>query len=212
MKYSYITTAIPLLLLGSMAANAASSSTEFKVSGELNSKSLCDVIAGNGGVIELGKIQASAVREIETGLPSTIMDFEIKCSEKTQVSFQLIDNKAGTSGRDGPQNYGLGYINGTGKLGFYTMLAYEGSVDGIQQNLFSSETPTSASSSSPSVTITQGMYHGWVHYNTAVASGNNFKLKFMINPSLSSKDKMNGPLTEGAQLDGSATMNLLYGI
>lgn len=212
MKHSYIATAIPLLLLGSMAANAASSSMEFKVSGELNSKSLCHVLAGNGGVIELGKIQASNVRDTDTPLSNTHLDFEIKCSEKTQVSFQLIDNKAGSSGREGPSNYGLGYVNGTGKLGYYNMQAYEGSVDGISRNLFSSHTPTSATSTSQLVTITQGMYHGWVQDGTAVASGNNFKLKFIISPWLSSLDKMNGPLTEGAQLDGSATINLLYGI
>lgn len=70
MKYTYIATAIPLLLLGSMAVNAASS-TELKVGGELTSKSACNVIAGSGGVFELGKIEASTVQDKDVALASS---------------------------------------------------------------------------------------------------------------------------------------------
>lgn len=212
MKYTYIATAIPLFLLGSMAVNAASS-TELKVGGELTSKSACNVIAGSGGVFELGKIDASTAQDKDVALSSSEMLFHIKCDEKTQVNFQFIDNKAGTNSTDADAYFGLGTVNGTGKLGYYTLTALNGSVDGHQKNFYITQKISgSAPHSIPILTIHKGMFNGWVDKGIDTASGNDFRFSLKINPWIASKDKMNGPLTEGVRLDGSATINLFYGI
>lgn len=214
MKYMYVTTAIPLLLLGGMSVNAASSPTNLKVGGELTSKSACNLNVDRGGVFELGKITASAVKDKSVALKSSTMNVNIKCDEETYVTSQVVDNKEGTASLSGIYYFGFGNVNGTGKLGFYTLKAYEGRVDGRSSKIYTSEVLNGAApSAAPLVTIPKNKYVGWVDEGgTAAASGRDFELSLMLEPTIASREEMKGILTEGVSLDGSATVNLFYGI
>jgi hypothetical protein len=213
MKYIYVTTVMPLLLLGSMSVNAATSAN-LKVGGELTSKSACNLNVDRGGVFELGKITASTVQDKEVALKSSTMNVNILCDEETQVTYQVIDNKEGTASRAELQYFGFGNINGAGKLGFYTLKAYDGRVDGRNSKFYISDQITGGAPNALTlVTIMKNKFVGWVDGEiNAAASGRDFKLSLMLEPTIASKEEMNGILTEGVRLDGSATVSLFYGI
>lgn len=215
MKYMYITTVVPLFLLGSMSANAVSSPANLKVGGELTSKSACNLNVDRGGFFDLGKIEASTVQQDKSvALNSSSLNVNVKCDEETYVTSQLIDNKEGTASRSGPYFFGFGNVNGAGKLGFYTLKVYEGSVDGHSRKFYTNEVLSgSAPSAAPMVQIPKNHFVGWVDEGgVSAASGRDFKLTLLLEPTIASRKEMNGVLTEGIILDGSATVNLFYGI
>ncbi|MEX2941259.1 DUF1120 domain-containing protein [Serratia fonticola] len=213
MKYKHFATAIPLLMLGTISAKAASLTTELKVGGELTSKSTCDVNVDGGGIFDLGRISASTVKDTDVPLPTSSMNVNITCAEKVQVTYQIIDNKEGTASTEGENNFGFGNINGTGKLGYYTLMAYSGNVDGRDSRFYSSEQIAGlAPNSLPLITIPKKKFVGWVDQGGYAAKGQVFRLSLMISPVLAPIGKMNGGLNEGTSLDGSATVNLFYGI
>lgn len=215
MKHSHIATVISLLLLGSMSANANQSSTELKVGGELTSKSVCNINIGNGGVFNIKKITASTIKDKDIDLETSVMSLNINCDEKIQVSYQIVDNKNGTASTPGDDNFGLGNVNGTGKLGYYKLSAFSGMVDGSQSHIYISDTKLPEggipASTAPIRNVVKDSFMGWVN-DGRVSSGTNYRLQFMISPVLASIEKMNGNITENTSLDGSATVNLFYGI
>ncbi|WP_273855331.1 DUF1120 domain-containing protein [Serratia liquefaciens] len=215
MKKTHLAGAMSLLLLAT-AAQAAPLSTELKVGGELSPKGACTVQLGSGGIVDLGKIKAGSVGdELETPLQASQVAFHISCEKETRVTYTIADNKQGSESKPGQNNFGFGNVNGSGKLGYYTIKAIQGTVDNSITMLFNSMNNNGqAPVSMPMMTLEKEKYHGWLApgSNVRVASGKDYKINFWIQPMMGSKKDMNGPLTEDTALDGSATINLFYSI
>ena len=108
------------LVLGMAAAHAAPPTAELKVKGKLGVP-ICNITAPDNGVYDLGRISAVQVKPgtTITSLPTMSKTWIVNCDSPTYLSYRAIDNRTATSSTI---NYGLGFINGTGKIGYYTVL------------------------------------------------------------------------------------------
>ena len=200
----------------SMATQAAPPSAELKVKGKLGVPS-CTVIAPDGGIYDLGKISATNVKSgaVVTTLTPITKNWSVACDSQTYLSFGSVDNRnTSVSDTSSISNHGLGFINGTGTIGYYTLVMSNPMVDGIQTSVFSVSASGGVSAGSQSFALaTNGPRRAWsiAGTNTQIA-GKVFSADFKVTPTLAGTTAMNGPITEDANIDGSVTMNFAFGI
>ncbi|HDL8262643.1 TPA: DUF1120 domain-containing protein [Yersinia enterocolitica] len=197
----------------SVAVQAAPPSAELKVKGKLGVPS-CTVIAPDGGIYDLGKISATNVKSgiATTVLPTMTKTWTINCDAITYLSYTSIDNRlASVSDTSTTRNYGLGNINGTGKIGFYTATLSNSRVDGNSTSMYY-RLSTGVATAGSSLFLIDSYYYGFSNASAVAIAGKSFSTDITITPTLAGTTTMNGPITEDATIDGSVTMNFSFGI
>ncbi|WP_411754905.1 DUF1120 domain-containing protein [Serratia sp. (in: enterobacteria)] len=214
MKKNLLTlTAVSSLLLS--AATLASESAEIKVIGEITTAT-CEVTMTNNGVFDFGKISQSMVKEDSSSLLGTKDQggVRVKCSAPTALTFTTTDNRLGTASYNtGKRGFGLGNVNGTGKLGFYYLNLSEPTVDGVASKLLQASEGSIQTMESAKF-IEQGKRFGWAPASgvNELAVGKDFTFSMSAQAHLAGKSDMNGTLGEDTNLDGSATMEFGFGL
>lgn len=207
-------TAISSLLLST--ASLAAPSAEIKVTGELVAPT-CQVTLNNNGVYDYGNISHTLV---DTNKPVSLgaksggeTDLHVNCSSPTALTFKVIDNRLGTASVAGNQNLGLGNVNNTGKLGYYQVKALLGRVDGILSPLFMTSGNTIPEGNG-TVLLEHGKRLGWRDPSNSheQAIGKDFTAMLIVEAFLAKRGDLNGPLGEGVNLDGSATLEFGFGL
>lgn len=197
------------LILGMGIAHAAPPSAELTVIGTLTVPT-CTVAAADDGTYDIGKISASLVKpSANMPLSPISKTWTITCDADTYLNFKPLDNRSATASTTGTTNFGLGLVNETGKIGFYTVTMKNASVDGSDSSVFSSASTTVSSSSS--VVVNSANRNGW-STGALQKSGKLFVADLEVAPTLASSVVMNGPVTDDADIDGSLTLNFAYGI
>lgn len=198
-----------------MAGNslAAGPTAEIKVVGELISPT-CEVKLPFGGVFDYGSIshtQISKDQPVSLGLSNT-GEMEIKCDAETSLTFNVIDNRQGTASVTGAQHFGLGNVNGTGKLGYYKVAVYLPRVDYGDSRLFITSN-SAITSTSPKVDLEPGKRTGWAPASgNTLAIGKNFSAMMYVEAFLAKSGDMHGGIGEGTNLDGSTTLDFAFGL
>ncbi|HEF4757823.1 TPA: DUF1120 domain-containing protein [Pseudomonas putida] len=127
-----------ILLAGSASAFAASS-VDLTVTG-LITPSACTPTLANGGVVDYGKISAKDLNaDKTTPLGEKGVELYVTCDAATLVALEPKDNREGSSSVDGKQNFGLGLINGTEKLGRMALYLDATIADGVSVRRIRSE-------------------------------------------------------------------------
>ncbi|CAI1517301.1 TPA: DUF1120 domain-containing protein [Serratia fonticola] len=206
-------TALSSLLLS--AATLAAPSAEIKVTGELITPT-CDVTLDKNGVFDYGKINQTLINDKQaTSLGNALDDtVKVQCSAPTLLTFKLTDNRLGTASMAGNKYFGLGNVNGNGKLGYYTLKGQIGYVDGEPASIIVvSPNGTISSAPQPSA-FEHDQRLGWrkMAYPTELAVGKNFELPLNLEAFLAKKSEMQGGISEDVNLDGSATIEFGFGI
>ncbi len=200
---------LPILAVGISTAQAAAPTAELKVTGTLTVPS-CTVTSANDGVYEIGKISATMVKPAaNTPLETMSKTWTITCDAETYLNFKPVDNRADTASLAAAANFGLGSVNTTGKIGYYTVAMKNATVDGASSSVFSSA--TSSITSTTATNISTANRSGW-SAGTLQKSGKVFTADLDVTPNLASSAMMNGPVTEDSDIDGSLTLNFAYGI
>ncbi|CNH07686.1 beta-fimbriae major subunit [Yersinia aldovae] len=204
-------TVLSSLILGINIANAAAPTAELKVTGTLTVPS-CTVVAPANGVYDIGKLSSSLVK---SGTATTVLapitkSWTVNCDADTYLNFTPVDNRAATSSAVATTNFGLGTVNTTGKIGYYTAQIKNGNVDGKASSLFTSATSTFTLT--PTANLTTGMRTGWSSAANTQSTGKIFTADITVTPVLAGTTTMAGPITEDAEIDGSMTMNFAFGI
>ncbi|HGF6561155.1 TPA: DUF1120 domain-containing protein [Providencia alcalifaciens] len=203
-------TALSTLMM-SATTLAAISAPELKVQGELIVPA-CKVVAGNNGVYDLGKLSPSLVKPSESSqLSSKTQLWNIDCDAETFLSFSVTDNREGTASYSGSEYFGLGNVNGTGKIGYYRVSMKAATVDGANSSVYGTTSSTSFTAS-PSVYLAKGKQMGWAAAANQQKSGSKFTTLLSVEPALASSTQMGGPVTDSAKLDGSMTLNFAFGL
>ncbi len=198
------------LLWAATLAYAAPPSTELTVTGELVVP-LCTVAAADEGIYDLGKIPATMIKpNAETVVTALTKNWTITCDAETYLSLTPSDNRASSSTNTGTGYFGLGNVNGSGKIGTYSVDILNGTVDGVKSNLYVSA--TAAISPQASVRMHKGYRNGWAATTNLQKSGKIFAADLKVTPVLASSLTMNGPVTEDTNIDGSMTLNFAFGI
>ncbi|OVZ89769.1 fimbrial assembly protein [Yersinia frederiksenii] len=208
----YKLTVLASLIL-SVASQAATPTTELKVKGKIGVPS-CTVIAPNNGVYDMGRLSATNVKAgtTVTVLPEMKKNWTITCDSTTYLSLSSVDNRlASVSDTTSTRNYGLGNINRTGKIGFYTVILSNASVDGTSTSMYY-RVGTGAATLGTSLYLVNGYTYGWSNSTSTANFGKTFSADIAVTPTLAGTSTMNGPITEDSNIDGSLTMNFSFGI
>ncbi|QOQ73513.1 DUF1120 domain-containing protein [Pseudomonas poae] len=116
-----ITLAATLIIMGAGSVFAASS-TDLAVTG-LITPSACVPTLSQGGVADYGKIAARDLQISQpTPLPATTLQLNVNCSAATLFALNGVDNRPGSSIDVDSSSYGLGFINGTEKVGSFLVV------------------------------------------------------------------------------------------
>ncbi|CNE86877.1 beta-fimbriae major subunit [Yersinia rohdei] len=204
-------TVLSSLISGINVANAATPTAELKVIGTLTVPS-CTIIAPDEGVYDLGRLSSSLVKSgtATTALTEQTKTWTVNCDADTYLNFTPVDNRAASASAVATNNFGLGNVNETGKIGYYNTVIKQGTVDGKASNLFSSATSTFAVATA--VFLTTGLRTGWSSAANTQSSGKVFTADIAVRPYLAGTTGMGGPITEDVKIDGSLTMNFAFGI
>ncbi|EKN6241153.1 DUF1120 domain-containing protein, partial [Yersinia enterocolitica] len=195
-------TALSYLIFGFNAANAKAPTAELTVKGQVSPPG-CIIMAPDGGVYNVGEIAGHTVKPSAlTVLPSITKNWSVICDAETYVSVTGSDNRAGSSTSGG--RYGLGFVNGAGKIGDYGVYFSNAKVDGTAK-YFRKQEEAAAAILSLSIGPLNGL--SWVHANATKAPGKVFSADIEVMPRLGSVADMKGPITENVKIDGSMTLS-----
>lgn len=201
-----------VMMMSVGAAMAASMSPELKVKGQIATPS-CEVSLGNQGVFDYGKIGNSMIKpSATTALESKSTIVKVNCEAETFLNFSVIDNRASSSSLASSTSFGLGNVNGTGKLGYYKLRLVSGTIDNAQTLVYSTNKGSLSFAAEQSVYADKNKVTGWAKSANVQASGKAFSSALVVEPVLASSKDMGGPVTDNVKLDGSATLNFSYGL
>ncbi|WP_447883447.1 DUF1120 domain-containing protein [Serratia fonticola] len=205
--------ALSLSILSWGTAQASSAPTaELKVVGQLSVPS-CTVVVPDGGVYDLGKISASLVKAgtAQTQLQEITKNWTVACDAETYLKVNAIDNRADTvvGGVGNNNRFGLGSVNGSGKIGIYNILMSAVKVDGKDTKLFF---VGSSNAAADSYYLTSSPALAWGSATNVFTTGKVFSADFTVEPKLGGASDMKGAINDNVKIDGSVTLNFAYGI
>lgn len=215
MKKSIMVVGLFSISLFAFAVNAQGNTltSELKVTGEIVAPK-CSVLAPDNGIYDFGQISVTLIkRAATTDLAPITKTWSVTCEEDTYLSFSVVDNRVGTAAIVGASNFGLGMVNGRGKVGYFKAKMTDPKVDGTAAKIYSS--PSGSLNDFTIVNgdanFTRGRNLGWGS-NTAMRSGKTFTSNIVVTPTLASMEDMGGPITDNVVLDGSMTMTFSFGL
>ena len=131
---------VAAIALAAVGQAMAASSVDLSVKGSITPAACTPTLSG-GGVVDHGKISYSDLnRSRDTKLPSVTMPLTVKCTASTLFAINTSDNRAGSSSEwsGGPSSFGLGFVNGDVKVGFYMLKMNNSKADGVPQAVIES--------------------------------------------------------------------------
>lgn len=211
MKKNVISAGIIAVIMN-MGSAMASMSPELKVQGQMAVPS-CQLSLQNGGVFDFGKISNSLIStNSATALTTKVSQVMVDCEAETFLSFTVVDNREGTASNSSTTNFGLGAVNGDGKLGYYRLTALAANVDGSSSQLYSATKGSTSFPAAQGANVDKNKIIGWALADNIQRSGKKFSTLLSVEPFLASSKDMGGPITDNVKLDGSATLNFAYGL
>ncbi|MCC8362793.1 DUF1120 domain-containing protein [Lysobacter sp. A6] len=203
-------------LLAAVSTSAHAQSTGVVTLGGTIVPSTCTVTLSNGGVYNIGDIDASTLNQ------ATVKDLaffdqaaEIRCSGPTQFALTAADNKDGTEAN--PQNFtfGLGQTTTGAKIGHFKLHVVPASVivDGSAGTMIQSTNLSTWATLNPPWWV-QASSAGAARYRAfgSAASGpvaaTTVDFTLQVTPSINSRNALQ--LTGQETMDGSATITIEY--
>jgi len=212
MKKTVISASVMAIAMMANHVSAASMSPELKVKGQMAVPS-CQVSIVNDGVFDLGKLSNSLISSsAASSLAKSQKQLVVNCEAETFLNFTVVDNREGTASAADSANFGLGSVNGSGKLGYYKVNVLNATVNGVSSALYSVKKGTTSFSTVSSAYIDKNNVTGWAKAGNVQNSGKLFAAILQVEPYLASAKDMNGPITDNVKLDGSSTLSFAYGI
>jgi hypothetical protein len=205
--------ALVLAALITIPFKSYAQSAELYVKGTISNPGTCKISSSNNGTYEFGKVDISLIQETERAPISSAQSatWTVACDTTTYVRLSTSDMEKSSAPDPATQFFGLGTINGDGKIGQYTVLAKNPVVDG-NDALFSSNSPTIEGK--PENLLHHGTYSTWAQKNDgkSAASGRDFKVDLEVSAWLASKAEMKGLPTDGTPLNGHLTLTFTQGL
>jgi type 1 fimbria pilin len=214
MKTHIVNLTVFSTLILSLAVQAATPSAELKVKGTIGIPT-CTIDAPDGGIYNVGEISSANVKTgtAVTELASISKTWTVTCDSMTYLSLTAIDNrKASISDTTEVHNFGLGLVNGSGKIGFYQTEMSHARVDGVSSLLYYIDENNVFKGGHSLETLRDNYRFGWSENTTTAKVGKVFSVDLTVIPTLAGSATMGGAITENINIDGSTTMNFAFGI
>lgn len=182
---------------------------------DIGSIPTCDVTAPEGGQYIFSQLHASLFQSQQTtSLPEITKTWIVNCTDSAMLQVRFQDNQqssAPVSDATGTL-FGLGFVNNTGRLGYYQLTLSEPEVDSNKVSLYQLEGERIQDKKSAKYTVQQGKGYGWTENGIDPLSGKMFSVNIAVSPVLNSLQLTQGPLVNGAELDGQAELYFSFGI
>ncbi|KVK89282.1 hypothetical protein WJ44_28450 [Burkholderia ubonensis] len=200
------------LAMGAASAHADTPSAELKVIGSIDAPT-CTVNPVNDGVYDFGPISNTLIKlgNEHTALDPITQTWTVSCDSSTYLTFTVEDNRKDTASIVNTTYFGLGSVNDTGKLGYYTVKLKKPQVDGSDARTFAGTSPSN-NTETPLYDAASGLKHGWSTVSGQLQAGTVFTADLEVSPMLGGSGNMNGVPTERVDLDGSLTLTFSYGL
>ena len=204
-------------LLACAQAVAAVDPSDLKVTGTIKTP-VCTVNAGdNNGTYDYGKISTTLIKPGTTHTPLTkqTQTWTVDCNADTYITYTPIDNEHDSVSNPGTSSFGLGYINETGKIGYYSVKMSGGKVDGVDVQMMFADKGATYGTSQATSTLNLGTIFSWTSDNGTRSypkAGKLFVMDVAVEPFLAGSTTMNGSVKESVPLHGSVTLNYAFGI
>ncbi|WP_176091189.1 DUF1120 domain-containing protein [Burkholderia ambifaria] len=198
-------------MLFAVAAHAEAPTAELRVTGKIDVPG-CTLSVPDDGTYDFGRISPSIIKSSgTTQLTPITKSWTAQCDASTYLSFKVTDNRKDTVSVANYYSFGLGSVNGNGKLGYYGIKMENGQVDGKKTQVYATVSSAVVGASSISVFNNSGYRHGWAN-GSIPAIGKDFTVDLTVTPTLADTKTMGGALTDSVNLDGSATLTFAFGI
>lgn len=199
-----------LLLTGASSVFAASS-TDLTVKGSIT-PGACTPSLADSGTVNYGTIPAKDLNETSrTKLVDKSIQLTVKCDEAVQFAISAADNRPGTAEEDSPLSFGLGLINGNQKLGSYYLSFRNPTTDHSVDVIHSSNEGASWHSF---FDIDYMERNDWIAFDDPTVGGRtpaflqNLTVDIRLLTQIAPANTLT--LTSEVQLDGSATLQIVY--
>lgn len=196
----------------SAIAYAAPPTAELKVIGKIEAP-ICTVNAPDNGTYDFGRISPTLVKPTATTtLTPMTKTWTVACDADTYLSFSVVDQREASASLVNATAFGLGNVNGTGKIGYYNVAMSGGTVDGAATQHFTVVSGSGSFYTYNTVNVTKGYNMGWGTGTNTLKSGKVFTSNLTVTPVLASAATMGGAITSTVDLDGLITMRFAFGI
>ena len=204
------------IAVGVFGAATAASSVDLSVKGSIT-PAACTPILSKGGVVDHGKISINDLNPAEhlsTILPVATLALAVNCAASTLVAIKSRDNRAGSSAEwDGfTQNFGLGFVNGDTKVGWYLLKMDSALAGGVTHSLIESADGKTWFNADSKGQVWQP---GWLRSVATAASSTalpvplqNLTVDLYIETTIQPRRHL--PTGQEIPIDGSATLDIVY--
>jgi hypothetical protein len=201
------------LLAGGVAHAQAVNPSPLTVQGTITVPSCTVIQPNNDGVYDFGEVASSSLSTSRKDLPPQSKTWTVDCgSTDTYMTYTATDNDAASALVAGNIYYGLG-LNGSNKIGYYTVTMENGLVDGTPTSVYWQHIGSpSAGSPAATMTVYNASYkHGWVHANGTAALGKIFEMDLKVAPTLGTLAEV-GSIAADVPFAGTTTLIFTAGI
>nr|WP_311528474.1 hypothetical protein [uncultured Ralstonia sp.] len=209
--------ALSALALATAAAHAAPPTAELKVIGSIDVPGCTVAAPGGDGVYDFDVISPTLIKPgtTHTALTALKKNWVVTCDAETFLTFSVADNRAESVSTPSVANFGLGNVNTTGKIGYYSVMMSAPTVDGVTSTVFYTNTGLPANGGATTSLYSGAYKMGWstgTTTSTALKSGRVFAADLEVRPQLGGTTTMGGTVKDDVTLDGSLTMNFAFGL
>lgn len=147
-------------------------------------------------------------RHAPATLPSLSQTWQVVCSAPVSALFLTVDadQQADTLSDSDPTRFGLGPVNGQGRLGTYQVILDNAMVDGMPVQLYQTTSQTLVGESKSSVMLKSAAFQGWTRDGHLPAKGQHYSVRLTTTPVLNSLQETHGPLVNGGELQGTLVL------
>lgn len=183
----------------------AAPSAELKIAGKIK-HSGCSVIASNNGVYDYGSVPGNAADDQTQMLPTLKQAWQVRCESEAYLAIIPTDNRAASRSAQDLRRFGLGNTADGRPVGYFLLGVAQSTVNGAPAAL-RSHTAASARPGSE-VALISGERSDWLLADATRAAGHIYTMDISVTPVLTA----NIPVTDKVELDGSVTLNFVFGL
>jgi type 1 fimbria pilin len=184
----------------------AASSTDLTVTGLITPNACTPTLSG-GGIVDHGKLLAKDLHlDRPTTLPGETLQLAVNCDAATAFRLLPTDNKRDTLA--GPNDFGLGYINGDQKLGGFTARLMVPMADGVAVQPLNSINNGDTWFRSPALSHGNLLAFGAAGGPDAPIAVKDLLADLRVSTQIMPADSLD--LTNDVALDGSVTLTIAY--
>lgn len=204
------------IALAGVGSAMAASSVDLSVKGSITPVA-CTPTLSKGGLVGFGKLPIKDMTSFNNKLPPVTFEMSVNCTGPALFAIKSNDNRSGSSadndiGGGGVSTFGLGWVNGDKKIGWYTLKIDNAQADGTAQPVIESvdgQTWFDVSS------VSQAWQPSWFRSLRDSASEDLSPtpmqvMSFDILLETSIRHKVYLPADQEFPINGSATLDVIY--